>query len=132
MKFYSEQFSPYLREFFKDNYSVEIDSFDFVKTKDGFDGDITMLVFPLQNKVNVDIESLCQEIGSFLVGKVSWICDFNIIKGFLNLNILDVFYVNFLKKLDSNPKYGHKPIDEQNGITLVEFSSPNTNKPLHL
>ena len=79
MKFYSEQFSPYLREFFKDNYSVEIDSFDFVKTKDGFDGDITMLVFPLQNKVNADIESLSQEIGSFLVGKVSWICDFNII-----------------------------------------------------
>ena len=68
-----------------------------MKTKDGFDGDITMLVFPLQNKVNVDIESLSQEIGSFLVGKVSWICDFNIIKGFLNLNILDVFYVNFLK-----------------------------------
>ena len=132
MKFYSEQFSPYLREFFKDNYSVEIDSFDFVKTKDGFDGDITMLVFPLQNKVDVDIESLSQEIGSFLVAKVSWICDFNIIKGFLNLNILDVFYVNFLKKLDSNPKYGHKPIDEENGITLVEFSSPNTNKPLHL
>ena len=73
MKFYSEQFSPFLVEFFKDNYSVEIDSFDFVKTRDGFDGDITMLVFPLQNKVNIDLESLSKEIGSFLVGKVSWI-----------------------------------------------------------
>ena len=52
MKFYSEQFSPFLKEFFKDNYSVEIDSFDFVKTREGFDGDITMLVFPLQNKVD--------------------------------------------------------------------------------
>jgi len=81
MKFYSEQFSPFLKEFFKDNYSVEIDSFDFVKTRDGFDGDITMLVFPLQNKVDNDLESLSEEIGSFLVGRVSWVCDFNIVKG---------------------------------------------------
>ena len=132
MKFYSEQLSPFLKEFFKDNYSVEIDSFDFVKTRDGFDGDITMLVFPLQNKVDIGIESLSQEIGSFLVSKVSWISDFNIVKGFLNLNILDIFYVNFLKEIDTNPKYGHKSIDEEKGITLVEFSSPNTNKPLHL
>ena len=132
MKFYSEQFSPFLREFFKDNYSVEIDGFDFVKTRDGFYGDITMLVFPLQNKVDIDLESLSQEIGSFLVDNVSWVCDFNIVKGFLNLNILDIFYVNFLKEIDQNPKYGHKPIDKEKGTTLVEFSSPNTNKPLHL
>ena len=132
MKFYSEQFSPFLREFFKENYSVEIDGFDFVKTRDGFYGDITMLVFPLQNKVDIDLESLSQEIGSFLVDNVSWVCDFNIVKGFLNLNILDIFYVNFLKEIDQNPKYGHKPIDKEKGTTLVEFSSPNTNKPLHL
>ena len=132
MKFYSEQFSPFLREFFKDNYSIKIDDFDFVKTRDGFQGDITMLVFPLQNKVDIDLESLSQEIGSFLVDNVSWVCDFNIVKGFLNLNILDIFYVNFLKEIDQNPKYGHKPIDEEKGTTLVEFSSPNTNKPLHL
>ena len=132
MKFYSEQFSPFLREFFKDNYSVKIDGFDFVKTRDGFQGDITMLVFPLQNKVDIDLESLSQEIGSFLVDNVSWVCDFNIVKGFLNLNILDIFYVNFLREIAQNPKYGHKPIDEEKGTTLVEFSSPNTNKPLHL
>jgi len=132
MKFYSQQLSPFLKEFFKDNYSVKIDSFNFVKTRESFDGDITMLVFPLQNKVDINIEFLSQEIGSFLVSKVSWISDFNIVKGFLNLNILDIFYVNFLKEIDTNPKYGHKPIDKEKGITLVEFSSPNTNKPLHL
>ena len=132
MKFYSEQFSPFLKEFFKDNYCIDIDSFDFVKTRDGFEGDITMLVFPLQNKIDIDLESLSKQIGVFLVDKVSWVYDFNIVKGFLNLNILDVFYVNFLKEMDSNSKYGHKPIDKKNGITLVEFSSPNTNKPLHL
>ena len=132
MKFYSEKFSPFLKEFFKEKYNVEIDSFDFVKTRDGFEGDITMLVFPLRNKVDVNLEFLSKEIGSFLVSKVSWVFDFNIVKGFLNLNILDFFYVNFLKEIDSNPKYGHKPIDKGNGITLVEFSSPNTNKPLHL
>ena len=132
MKFYSEQLSPFLKDFFEDNYSVEIDSFDFVKTREGFDGDITMLVFPLQNKVDIGIEPLSQKIGSFLVAKVSWISDFNIVKGFLNLNIFDIFYVNFIKEIDPNPTYGHKPIDEEKGITLVEFSSPNTNKPLHL
>ena len=132
MKFYSDKFSPFLKEFFKDNYNVEIDRYDFVKTRDGFDGDITMLVFPLQNKVDADLELLSKEIGSFLVSKVSWVYDFNIITGFLNLNILDFFYANFLKEIDLNSKYGHKPIDEGNGITLVEFSSPNTNKPLHL
>ena len=132
MKFYSEQISPFLKEFFKDNYSVEVDSFDFVKTREGFDGDITMLVFPLQNKVNSDLESLCNKIGSFLVKKVNWVNDFNIVKGFLNLKILDAFYVNFLKDMDKQSSYGHKSIDKENGITLVEFSSPNTNKPLHL
>ena len=132
MKFYSEQISPFLKEFFKDNYSVEVDSFDFVKTREGFDGDITMLVFPLQNKVDSDLESLSNKIGSFLVKKVNWVNDFNIVKGFLNLKILDVFYVNFLKGMDKQSSYGHKSIDKENGITLVEFSSPNTNKPLHL
>ena len=132
MKFYSEQISPFLKEFFKDNYSVEVDSFDFVKTKDSFDGDITMLVFPLQNKVDSDLESLSNKIGSFLVKKVTWINDFNIVKGFLNLKIFDAFYVNFLKDMDKQSSYGHKSIDKEKGITLVEFSSPNTNKPLHL
>ena len=132
MKFYSEQISPFLKEFFKDNYSVEVDSFDFVKTREGFDGDITMLVFPLQNKVDSDLESLSNKIGSFLVKKVNWVNDFNIVKGFLNLKILDAFYVNFLTGMDKQSSYGHKSIDKENGITLVEFSSPNTNKPLHL
>ena len=132
MKFYSEQISPFLKEFFKDNYSVEVDSFDFVKTKDSFDGDITMLVFPLQNKVDSDLESLSNKIGSFLVKKITWINDFNIVKGFLNLKIFDTFYVNFLKDMDKQLSYGHKSIDKEKGITLVEFSSPNTNKPLHL
>ena len=132
MKFYSEQISPFLKEFFKDNYSVEVDSFDFVKTREGFDGDITMLVFPLQNKIDSDLESLSNKIGSFLVKKVNWVNDFNIVKGFLNLKILDAFYVNFLKDMDKQSSYGHKSIDKENGITIVEFSSPNTNKPLHL
>ena len=132
MKFYSEQISPFLKEFFKENYSVEVDSFEFVKTREGFDGDITMLVFPLQNKVDSDLESLSNEIGSFLVKKVTWVNDFNIVKGFLNLKILDAFYVNFLMGMDKQSSYGHKSIDKENGITLVEFSSPNTNKPLHL
>ena len=132
MKFYSEQFSPFLKEFFKDKHSIEIDSFDFVKTREGFSGDITMLVFPLKKKIDIDIESLSQEIGSFLMDKVSWVHDFNIVKGFINLNILDFFYINFLKEIDVNSKYGHKKIDKKKGVTLVEFSSPNTNKPLHL
>ena len=91
-----------------------------MKTKDGFDGDITMLVFPLQNKVDVDIESLSQEIGSFLVAKVSWICDFNIIKGFLNLKIFDTFYVNFLKDMDKQLSYGHKSIDKEKNYSKTK------------
>ena len=91
-----------------------------------------MLVFPLQNKVDSDLESLSNKIGSFLVKKVNWVNDFNIVKGFLNLKILDAFYVNFLKDMDKQSSYGHKSIDKEKGITLVEFSSPNTNKPLHL
>ena len=132
MKFYLEKFSPFLKGFFKDNYSVEIDNFDFVSTRDGFEGDITLLVFPLKNKVNNDLESLSNELGSFLVNKVDFVYGFNIVKGFLNLKIMDTFYVNFLRWVDKNPYYGHKSIDNEKGVTLVEFSSPNTNKPLHL
>ena len=132
MKFYLRKFYPFLKEFFKDNYGVEIDSFDFVKTREGFDGDVTMLVFPLQDRVDTDLESLTNEIGSFLVNKVTWVNDFNIVRGFLNLKIFDIFYVNFLKEIEKYPSYGHKSVDNEKGITLVEFSSPNTNKPLHL
>ncbi len=99
-------------------------------TRKEFEGDYTVVVFPFTKIARKGPEQIANELGSFLVENVEEIAAFNVIKGFLNLSISNAFWIEFLEKASIDPQYGKaKPTGKK---VMVEFSSPNTNKPLHL
>lgn len=132
-----------LKEALKELYDidVEVDGSQIQKTKREFEGDFTVVVFPYVKAARKAPDVVGNEIGTKLVEKLSQFttCDgisssvvkFNVVKGFLNLSIADDFWLSFLKKNVDNEHFGRvKEVSKQ--PTLIEFSSPNTNKPLHL
>jgi arginyl-tRNA synthetase len=99
-------------------------------TRKEFVGDYTVVVFPFTKAARKSPVQLGAELGAYLVEKVDWITDYNVIKGFLNLAVNDAYWQNFLLDIIDEEKYGYqKPTGKK---VMVEFSSPNTNKPLHL
>jgi arginyl-tRNA synthetase len=102
------------------------------KTKREFEGDVTLVVFPLLGISRKSPEITAQEIGDALSGKLNVITKFNVVKGFLNLLISDRFYLEYLNEARRESSYGIQVPCEDAEIVMVEYSSPNTNKPLHL
>ena len=99
-------------------------------TRKEFSGDLTLVVFPFTKAAKKKPEDIANEIGNYLKTNESLVAEFNVIKGFLNLEIDPSFWIQFLQRESTNDKYGHL---EKNGKkVMVEFCSPNTNKPLHL
>ena len=113
-----------LKKYSKPNTPVEI-----IKTRKEFKGDYTVVLFPILSLTNLKPNQIGEDIGKYLMDNENYIEDFNIIQGFLNLTIADFFLVDLLKRLDENLKFDYKLKSEYH---LIEFSSPNTNKPLHL
>lgn len=99
-------------------------------TRKEFEGDYTVVVFPFTKAARKGPEAIAQEIGEYLLGAVAEIERFNVVKGFLNLVVSDDYWKNFLLDIATEEDYGKQPANGQK--VLVEFSSPNTNKPLHL
>lgn len=99
-------------------------------TRKEFEGDYTVVVFPFTKAARKGPEAIAQEIGEYLEGAVAEIERFNVVKGFLNLVVSDDYWKNFLLEVATEEEYGKQPANGQK--VLVEFSSPNTNKPLHL
>ncbi|MDA9015667.1 arginine--tRNA ligase [Flavobacteriaceae bacterium] len=131
MQSLAEQISESIHPFLKDEYNVEVPQFDFQATRKEFDGDITLVVFSLLKFIKTNPVQLSNQIGEFLKSHSVWVTDFNVVKGFLNLSIEDRFYVQAINQISNIQRYGHS-VPDSNSITLVEYSSPNTNKPLHL
>ena len=129
---YKVNFTKSLSFFLKEKYQVSISDFEFQTTRKEFEGDITLLIFPLLRFIKINPEKLAQFIGEYLKANNKYVEKFNVIKGFLNLSLTDSFYLNEFKVIFSKSKYGHKPISKNSSTIMVEFSSPNTNKPLHL
>ena len=102
------------------------------KTRKEFEGDYTVVVFPFLALSKKRPEETAQEIGEFLKNNVSAISSFNVVKGFLNLAISPSYWVDLLNEIDNNEKWGIAPVTEDSPLVMVEYSSPNTNKPLHL
>ena len=100
------------------------------KTRKDFDGDITLVVFPFLKASKKGPEQTGEEIANLLMKKVDLITGFNTVKGFLNLEISDQYWLNHLKEINAESDFGKFKSNDQ--LTMVEFSSPNTNKPLHL
>ena len=102
------------------------------KTKQEFEGNLTLVVFPFVKISRKKPEDTAQEIGQYLQDKCSAVASFNVVKGFLNLVIAQSAWLQLLADIDANPKYGEKKADDNSPLVMIEYSSPNTNKPLHL
>ncbi|MBI2257273.1 MAG: arginine--tRNA ligase [Flavobacteriia bacterium] len=100
------------------------------QTKKEFQGDLTLLVFPLAKFAKKNPIELAQELGTFLLNSIIEITHFNVVQGFLNLSFSKQYWYNELIKIDSTPSFGFST--EKKSLIMVEFASPNTNKPLHL
>ncbi|MHB9056274.1 MAG: arginine--tRNA ligase domain-containing protein, partial [Paludibacteraceae bacterium] len=114
------------------NQKVKAETVQFQKTKKEFEGDMTLVVFPFVKIARKSPEQTAEEIALELKSQFPMIKSYNIIKGFLNLSIDSIFWLNELDKMHSENQFGVKTPTTDSDLMMVEYSSPNTNKPLHL
>lgn len=108
------------------------DKIQLQKTRKEFEGDFTLVVFPFMSFSHKRAEETAQEIGEHLTANQPLIASFNVVKGFLNIVISPSYWIELLDTIDNNDKWGIKEADENSPLVMIEYSSPNTNKPLHL
>ncbi len=113
-------------------YDVQIEQVEFQPTRKDFEGDITLVTFPMLRQIKTSPVQLGQSIGDFLVENVPEIEKFNVVQGFLNLVLSDSFYLNSFNEIRNQTDFGKFSFSENSKTIMVEYSSPNTNKPLHL
>ena len=102
------------------------------KTRSGFEGNLTLVVFPFLKISHKKPEDTAQDFGAYIKQNCEAIADFNVVKGFLNLVIDKKAWLSLLNEMNQNEKFGEKPVTENSPLVMIEYSSPNTNKPLHL
>lgn len=113
-------------------YHIDLETVELQQTRKDFSGDITLVIFPLLRHIKGNPVQIGEQIGDYLKKHAGdLVSDFNVIKGFLNLVIADSYYINFLNQIRENKHFGLAAPNSKEAI-LVEYSSPNTNKPLHL
>ena len=121
-----------VKEGFLALYNVEIPSVEFQATRKDFEGDITVVVFPMLRYKKGNPVQIGEDLGNYLVENVAEITNYNVVKGFLNLVINDAFYTNFFNSIYTYSSFGFVSPTADAKAMMVEYSSPNTNKPLHL
>ena len=102
------------------------------KTRSDFEGNLTLVVFPLLKTSRKKPEDTAQDIGEYLKANCEAVADFNVVKGFLNLVIAPAAWLGLLQDIDKDEKWGCKTATDDSPLVMIEYSSPNTNKPLHL
>lgn len=113
------------------NYDIKVEKIEIQNTKKDFDGDITIVLFPFFKLINKDqVSEIGKILGESLIKDSIYLTDFNIVGGFLNLTVSDAYYINFIDRIKNDLNFGK--VESTNDTYIVEFSSPNTNKPLHL
>ena len=113
------------------NYDIKVEKIEIQNTKKDFDGDITIVLFPFFKLINKDqISQMGKILGDSLIKNSIYLIDFNIVGGFLNLSVSDAYYLDFIETIKDDLDFGK--VESTNDTYIVEFSSPNTNKPLHL
>ena len=113
-------------------FDVTIDKVEFQSTRKEFEGDITMVIFPLLKVIKSNPVELGNKIGAYLVENVAEVSNFNVVSGFLNIVISDQYYLDFFHDIKDNSQFGFVSPKANEPAVMVEYSSPNTNKPLHL
>ena len=132
MKNLEGSLSKIVSNFLEKEYKILIDDFEFQLTKKDFEGDLTLVLFPIAKKINLNPQEFGDKLGSHLVNINQNIRKFNIVSGFLNFVITDSFYIEFIESIIDDSKYGHIESNGSSPTLMIEYSSPNTNKPLHL
>ena len=113
-------------------FDVSIDRVEFQITRKEFEGDITMVIFPLLKLIKGNPIEIGTKIGNYLVENVDEIIRFNVVSGFLNIVVSDNYYLTFFNEIKNNKNFGFAEVSPNEKAIMVEYSSPNTNKPLHL
>ncbi|MGK0412791.1 MAG: arginyl-tRNA synthetase [Polaribacter sp.] len=121
-----------VKEGFLNLYQVEIPTVEFQATRKEFEGDITVVVFPLLRYKKGNPIQIGEDLGNYIVENVTEITRYNVVKGFLNLVVSDTFYIELFNSIYANARYGFVSPKADEKAVMVEYSSPNTNKPLHL
>ena len=129
-----EALNSSIKEVLNELYSQDVadGQIQIQKTRKDFDGDVTLVAFPLLKISKKGPEQTGEEIGKALVEKVEYVEGFNVVKGFLNLSFTSGYWVSQLSAISVTDNYGHHTKGEDSRNVMVEYSSPNTNKPLHL
>ena len=125
-KIIRENIKTALNEIFK----LKTKNIELQQTKKEFDGDITLVVFPLVKELKMNPKEIAEKLGNYLV-ETNSIISYNVVSGFLNLSISDEYYLDLFNSIKDNLEYGYSNINSED-VVMVEYSSPNTNKPLHL
>lgn len=113
-------------------YGLEIDDVQLQKTRSEFAGDVTVVVFPFVKAARKSPDAVGQEVGEYLKSKCDVVADFNVVKGFLNITINKGYWLELLNRIDADDCWGRVKTAGDAPLMMVEYSSPNTNKPLHL
>jgi arginyl-tRNA synthetase len=113
-------------------FGITIERVEFQLTRKEFEGDITMVLFPLLKQIKGNPAEMGTKIGDYLVANAPEVVRFNVVSGFLNLVVSDSYYLSFFNQIKSNKTFGFVTPSATEKAVMVEYSSPNTNKPLHL
>lgn len=124
--------TPSIEKAVKALFDVTIDKVEFQTTRKEFEGDITMVIFPLLKVIKSNPADLGNKIGNYLVENLAEVDRFNVVSGFLNIVISDKYYLDFFGEIKDDVRFGFVTPNPEDKAVMVEYSSPNTNKPLHL
>jgi len=128
----SQILTPSIQKAIQALFDVTVDKIEFQTTRKEFEGDITMVIFPLLKVIKSNPVELGNKIGNYLVENLPEVSRFNVVSGFLNIVIADSYYLNFFNEIRDSQKFGYVTPNSEDKAIMVEYSSPNTNKPLHL
>ena len=115
-----------------EHYGQHIENIEIQLTRKEFEGDYTLVLFPLLKLIKAKPEQIGEVLGSYLTKHVAELTAYNVVKGFLNLSIADSYFLSFFGEIAAQDRYGTTPVTAESPAMIVEYSSPNTNKPLHL
>ena len=124
--------TPHILKAIQTQFDITIERVEFQSTRKDFEGDITMVIFPLLKLIKGNPVEIGTKIGNYLVENVAEVTKFNVVAGFLNIVISDDYYVHFFNEIKTNEQFGFVNPSQNEKAVMVEYSSPNTNKPLHL
>ena len=121
-----------VKQAIKSKFNAELQTVEFQATRKEFAGDITIVIFPMLRVVKANPVQIGEQLGQYLVTHVEEVKGFNVVKGFLNIEISDAYYMDFFNTIKADTAFGFVSPSHNSKAVMVEYSSPNTNKPLHL